>query len=98
LDPAHLFDDDIYEDTDMPNLGHHHEAAGTTASEFDGALDDPEDEDEHMEDIGDVDDKSDEEASVNEPKHQKNAKKVCNNLLHEPQLKEYFILVQFIET
>lgn len=66
----------------MPNLGHHE--AGTTTSEFDGALDDAEDEDEDedMEDIGVVDDKSDEEREVNEPKHwpRKNSK-VCNEIL-----------------
>ena len=78
-DPTHLFDDDdnIYEDADMPNLGHRE--AGTTASEFDGALDEAEDEDEGMEDIGVVDDKSDDEA--NEPNRRKNAKKVCNEPL-----------------
>ena len=62
----------------MPNLGHHE--AGTTASEFDGALDAAGDEDEGTEDIGQVDDKSSDEASADEPKHRKNAKKVCNKL------------------
>ena len=50
--------------------------AGTTASEFDGALDDAEDEDnpENMEDV-EVNDKSDEEGSATK---QKNVKKVCD--------------------
>jgi hypothetical protein len=71
----------MYEDADISNLGHHE--AGTTASEFDGALDEAQDKDEDMEDVGIIDDKSDEEASENEPKapkceRQKNAKKVRN--------------------
>jgi hypothetical protein len=79
LDSTHLCDDIYYEHADLPDLRHHE--AGTTASEFDGALDDAEDEDKGMEDIGVVDDKSDEEASATKPKHRKNAKKVCNELL-----------------
>lgn len=58
---------------DIPNTGHHE--AATTASEFDGALDAPGDEDEVTEDIGGVDDKSDDEASG---EHQKISKKVRN--------------------
>lgn len=76
-DPAHLFDEDMYEDVVMPNLRHHE--VGTTASEFDGALDEAEDEDEGMAEIGV--DKSDEEASADEPKYRKNAKKVCSEIL-----------------
>ena len=79
-DPAHLFDDDIYEDVDTSDPGHHWHEVGTTASEFDGALD-VEDEDEGTEDIGVVDDESDEELSVNVPKHRKDSKKVRNVIL-----------------
>lgn len=57
---------------DIPDLDRHE--AGTTASEFDGALDEAEDEDpENMADVED-NDKSDEEGSADE---RKNVKKVC---------------------
>jgi hypothetical protein len=52
---------------------------GTTASEFDGTLDF--EEDKGTEDIGAVDDQSDEELSENEPKRRKDSKKVCNEIL-----------------
>jgi hypothetical protein len=65
-------DEDIYGDTNMPNLGE----AGTTASEFDGAFDVAGDDDEN-EDNGSVDDESNDDASADEPKHQKSAKTVC---------------------
>lgn len=74
-DPADLFDenlDEIDQDADIPNAGHLD--AGTTASEFDGALlDEPEDEDVAVEAINV--DGSDEDS---EPKHQKSTKKVCS--------------------
>jgi hypothetical protein len=75
-DPANLFDDDldeIYQDADIPNVGHHE--AGTTASEFDGALDEPEDEDIAVEAM--MVDGSDEDS---EPKRKKSSKKVCSRL------------------
>jgi hypothetical protein len=56
----------------LPNVGHE---AGTTASEFDGALDEPYDEDEAVEAI-----KVDESDEDSEPKYQKNSKKVCRRL------------------
>lgn len=75
-DPANLFDENsddiyVYQDTDIPNIGHHD--AGTTASEFDGAPDASEDEDEAVKAM-DVDEPDDSE----EPNHPKNTKKVCN--------------------
>jgi hypothetical protein len=62
------------EEVDIPNI---HDA-GTTASEFDGALDAPGDDDEVTEDTGVVGDTFEDEASAEEPKHQKVSKKVCN--------------------
>ena len=62
--------DKIHQDADIPNMGHHE--AGTTALEFDGALDEPEDEDEAVEAI-----KVDESDEDSKPKHQKSTKKVC---------------------
>jgi hypothetical protein len=78
-DPADLFGEDFDEmyldqDANIPNVGDH-DAARTTASEFDGALDDAEveDEDRGMEAI-----ESDPAELDEEPKRQKNTKKVCN--------------------
>ena len=83
-DPANIFDEDfandIYEDANIPNVGHRE--AGTTASEFNGALDEADDLDgKKCVDAMEVDldlDKSDEE-----PKHRKSTK-VCldTSLLH----------------
>jgi hypothetical protein len=73
-DPADLFANDDDLDVNIPNVGHE---AGTTASEFDGALDDePEDEDKPVEAI-EVDE-SDEDS---EPQHKKTSKKVCSRFL-----------------
>jgi hypothetical protein len=77
-DPANLFDEDldeIYQDADIPNVGHHE--AGTTASEFDGALDELEDEDEDVPVKAVKVDESDEDS---EPKRRKSTKKVCSQL------------------
>ena len=86
-DPADLFGEDVdnidkmYLDADanIPNAGHH-EAAGTTASEFDGALDEAglEDEDAGQEAI-----KYDDSELDEEPKRQKNIK-VCNWFIFSP--------------
>jgi hypothetical protein len=65
---------DMYGSADIPDMGHHE--AGTTASEFDGALDLPGDEDKVTED-----DKFDNESSVDEPKI---SKKVSHNLKRYP--------------
>jgi hypothetical protein len=71
--PAHLFDehllDDDYQDADIPNSSRHEE--GTTASEFDGALDEAEVDDEGEQEI-----EADESDEASEPKRQKKAKKV----------------------
>lgn len=94
-DPASLFDDDddMYHDADVPSAGR--PEAGTTASEFDGAPDEPEvndsNEDKGMEAI-EVDD-SDEEPK----RHQKSTtgKKVRsrNSLLYPSHLKENYRLL-----
>jgi hypothetical protein len=91
-DPDNLFNDDevhdvVHQDANIPNVGHHE--AGTTASEFDGALDEAEAEDtgngvEAME--------VDESDSDEEPKRRKSTKKVCSrlntSLLYRLHLKE----------
>lgn len=79
-DPADLFNEDldeIYQDADLPNVGL--QETGTTASEFDGALDEPEveDQDNAMDSEAIKVDESDEDL---EPKHRKNTKKVCGRL------------------
>lgn len=72
--PVDLFDDNSnYQDgSDLPKIGYE---GGTTASEFDGALDEqPEDDDE---DNVEVPINVDELDEGSKPKHQKRSKKVC---------------------
>jgi hypothetical protein len=89
-DPADLFDDDeelngIYQDDNIPNVVHD---AGTTASEFDGAGDEAEeDEDNGVEAI-----EVDESESDEEPKSRKSTKKVRSQIdtLYRSHLKENY--------
>jgi hypothetical protein len=91
-DRADFFDEDlaedIYEDANIPNVCHRD--AGTTASEFDGALDEAEDSD-GKKGVEAIEVDSDSDSSDEEPKRRKSTK-VCldTSLLHGLCLKECF--------